>query len=797
MRLPPNFGVGMPALFSRLKNRSWPALLRRGRKLGWRLLQGFAVAVICFVLLDCIFPVNTDIAYAPLVKDRKGRVLHAFLARDEQWRFRTELSEITPELMQTIVFKEDKRFYHHFGVDPLAVCRAAFSNLLHRRRSSGASTITMQVARLLQPKERTYANKLVEMFRALQLEVHYTKAEILQRYLNLVPYGSNIQGVKAASLLYFNKSPDQLSLAELTALSIIPNQPNALVIGRDNARIVAERNKWLKRFEADALFPKAAIEDALAEPLTAYRHAAPNAAPQLSRRLRFAHPDLLEIRSSIDAGKQLQAEQILHNYMQALKLQQVYNASALVVDNRSHEVLAYIGSPDFSDRVHCGQVDGVKALRSPGSTLKPFLYGLAYDAGLATPQTVLHDVPINLAGYTPENYDLQFRGPVTAEEALRQSLNIPAVKVLQQLGVPRFTQSLGAAGFLSIWQQRQRLGLSMILGGCTVRLEELAALFSGFANGGIVHGLQWQPLHHGGVRDSGFRILSPSANFMVSKNLCELTRPDMPQLPELARGIPKIAWKTGTSYGRRDAWSIGYNGHYTIGVWVGNFDGKGSAVLSGAMTATPLLFQFFNTLDPRAGEAWLTAPPELATRFVCKESGLLPSEHCTEAVMDYYIPGVSAMRHCAHLREVWLNADGSFSYCTSCLPAAGYKIKLYPNIAPELAAFYDARGIGYERMPPHNPACGRLFGEGEAPIISTLQAGTTYLILDKGKQQLQLGCRAAPDVRKVYWYINDRFYAAADAKQQLFFKPEGAKVKVSCADDKGRVSEVEVRMKYL
>jgi penicillin-binding protein 1C len=838
----------MPVFFQRSKTMSWPAVLRRWRRIAWRALQGFAAAVICFVLLDCLFPVNTEIAYAPLVKDRNGHVLHAFLAKDEQWRFRTELSEITPELKQAILFKEDKHFYQHFGVDPFAVCRAVFSNLFHHRRMSGASTITMQVARLLRPKERTYGNKLVEMFRALQLETHYSKAEILQLYLNLVPYGSNIQGVKAASLLYFGKSPDQLSLAELTALSIIPNRPNALVIGRDNARIMVERNKWLHRFEVAALFPKTTIDDALAEPLTAYRHPAPDAAPQLSWRLRFAHPDLLEIRSSIDAGKQMQAEQIVHNYVQTLKLQNVFNAAVLVVDNRSHEVLVYIGSPDFSDRAHQGQVDGVKALRSPGSTLKPFLYGLAYDAGLATPQTVVNDVPVNLAGYTPENYDLQFRGPVSVEDALRQSLNIPAVKTLQQLGVPRFTQALSAAGFRSVWQQRKKVGLSIILGGCTVRLEELVTLFSGFADGGAVHALQWSPVAvredtnrwataprrplptspdgGGGVekgavdapeiasqnegspntslpfgegrgRASGFRILSPSANFMVSKNLCELTRPDLPNLPGIMRGIPKIAWKTGTSYGRKDAWSIGFNGHYTIGVWLGNFDGKGVTALSGAATATPLLFQLFNALDPRAGEEWLTAPRELARRFVCKESGLLPSEHCTETVMDYYIPGVSPMRHCGHLREVWVSADGAFSYCTSCLPAAGYKTKLYPNLAPELAAFYDARGVRYERIPPHNPACGRLFGEGQAPLISTLQAGTTYLIVDKGKQQLQLGCQAAPDVRKVYWYINDRFFAAADAKQRLFFKPEGAAVKVSCADDKGRVSDVEVRVKYL
>ncbi len=774
---------------SRLRDTQW------WKRTCWHTLRAMAAAVILFILLDILFPLKADVAYAPLVKARDGQVLHTFLTKDQQWRFRAELSELTPELKQAIIFKEDRHFYRHFGINPLAVCRAAFNNLFLRRRTSGASTITMQVARMLEPKRRSYLNKGIEMFRALQLETHCSKAGILQLYLNLVPYGSNIQGVKAASLLYFQKSPDQLSLGELTALSIIPNRPNSLVMGRDNARIVAERAKWLKRFDEARLFPKTTIADALSEPLTASRHAAPDAAQQLSWRLRFARPGELLLQSSIDAKRQLSAEQIVRNYVRTLKLQNVYNASAIVLDNRSSEVLAYIGSPDFSDRAHQGQVDGVKALRSPGSTLKPFLYGLAIDAGLLTPQTVLNDVPINLAGYRPENYDLQFRGPVTVEEALRQSLNIPAVKTLQALGTGRFTQNLSAAGFLSVWQQRKKVGLSMILGGCTVRLEELATLFSGFANGGVVKPLKWQPAN-AKMPDSGYRILSPEANYMICRTLCELARPDMPNLSDAARGVPKIAWKTGTSYGRKDAWSIGFNAHYTIGVWLGNFDGKGVTSLSGAATATPLLFQLFNAIDAHAGDEWLTAPQSLASRFVCRTSGLPPSDFCGEQVLDYYIPGVSTTRHCEHLREVWTSADGTFSYCTSCLPSAGYATHVYPNVSPELASFYDARNVSYERIPPHNPSCSRLF-DGQAPVINTLQPGMTYIIIDKGKQGLQLGCQAASDVRRVYWYINDRFLVAAGTKEKVFFTPAGSMVKISCTDDKGRVSDIEVKLKYL
>lgn len=773
----------------RTERRSWRERL-------WRATRVLLALSGIFLILDICFPVNTEVHYAPLIRDRKGGVMHAFLASDQQWRFRTELSEITPELSQAILFKEDRHFYRHPGINGLAVLRAIGNNIFRMKRTSGASTITMQVARMLQPKRRSYINKLVEMFRALQLELHFSKAEILQLYLNLVPYGSNIQGVKAASLLYFNKSPDQLSLAELTALSIIPNRPNSMVMGRDNGKIVLERNKWLGRFREAGLFDTSIVNDALAEPLTAKRLQAPDAAPQFAWRLRFAFPSQLDIRSSIDSRMQATAGDILSGYMAGLRLQQVHNSCVLILDNRTGEVRTYIGSPDFSDRAHNGQVDGVKALRSPGSTLKPFLYGLAYDAGIATPQTVVNDVPVNLSGYCPENYDLQFHGPVSVDEALRQSLNIPAVKVLQQLGTPRFSQELGAAGFRSVWQQRRKLGLSMILGGCTVRLEELCVLFSAFANGGTTHGLRWTPVSAPLPDSSAVRVLSPAAAWMVSHTLCELARPDMPQLADAARGVPKIAWKTGTSYGRKDAWSIGYNGRYTIGVWLGNFNGRGITSLSGAATATPLLFRLFNAVDPAAGNEWLTAPADLQTRFVCRSTGLLPADSCTDQVMDYYIPGSSQAKRCNHQREVWISADGTFSYCTSCLPGTGYRTKLMRDVAPELAAWYESRLIPFERIPPHNPECGRVF-DGQPPRITTLQAGVSYLITDRGKQGLQLGCQAASDVRTVYWYINDQFYKSAPATEKLLFLPEGNAIKVSCTDDKGRNSDLTVKVTFL
>lgn len=774
-----------------------------GRKILTRALITIAGLAILFFMLDAIFPVKTDIAYAPVIEADNGKILHAYLPNDQQWRMKARLDEITPELKKAIVFKEDRHFYQHFGVNPFAVIRALIDNIFHLKRTSGASTITMQVARMLEPKPRTYINKIIEMFRAMQLELHYNKDEILQLYLNLVPYGSNIQGVKAASWLYFQKSPDQLSLAELTALSVIPNKPNSLVMGKDNDAIVQERNKWLQRFREVRLFPENAIKDALQEPLNAYRHDAPAAIPQLAWRLHKAFSGKPEIRTSINMNMQRKAENIVTNYVGSLRDKNVYNAAVLIVDNKTHRVLTYIGSADFKDQLHNGQVDGICAVRSPGSTLKPLLYGLAFDKGIITPKTIIADVPINFDGYAPENYDLSFRGNVTAEDALRNSLNIPAVKLLNSISVPEFVNKMHNAGFASVWKNRKKMGLSMILGGCGIRLDELTALYSSLANNGIYYPIQFAMPDSPSTKnvtkrsfERGVSIISPEADFMLTKILLELHRPDLPNLYDQAQGIPRIAWKTGTSYGRRDAWSVGYNKRYTIGVWVGNFTGEGVAGINGAMTATPLLFQLFNAIDKDVENEWLTQPEDIGMRLVCTKSGKLPNTFCNEQVMDYYIPGVSNNDRCDHLKQVWLSADGKYSYCTSCLPVSGYKTVYYEHVSPELAAYYDAFHIAYQKIPEHNPLCTRIF-DGRAPVINSLTNGMVYIITDKNQQQLQLSCTTANDVEKIYWYINDRFLKSTKVGEKTFFIPLTPEVKISCTDDKGRNANIQIKVKFI
>jgi penicillin-binding protein 1C len=407
--------------------------------------------------------------------------------------------------------------------------------------------------------------------------------------------------------------------------------------------------------------------------------------------------------------------------------------------------------------------------------------------------------------------------------ALGHSLNIPAVKSLKALGKDVLIRKLALCGFRQVDKDRNKLGLSMILGGCGSTLEELTGMYSIFANEGrwvrpvytmddsVRAGVgiaasapfrnAWRPAGgvvppggQGGV--SGQRILSPAATFMINDILSKVNRPDFPVNWTSTVHLPKIAWKTGTSYGRRDAWSIGYNKRYTVGVWVGNFSGVGVPELSGANVATPLLFTIFNTIDYDDDGSWFSQPADCDIRMVCTETGLPPADFCSHLVTDYFIPLVSPSRKCDNMQEVFVSADEKMSYCRMCLPQSGYKKKLYKVVPPEMREYYDVNKMVYTPIPPHNPMCEKVFLEG-GPVVISPANGSEYLINRKDPEPLQLRCRVGNDVGKVYWYINDRFYKAGDAGTREFFIPTEGPVKISCTDDKGRNRNVWISVKYV
>jgi penicillin-binding protein 1C len=746
-----------------------------------------------FIILDHLYPVNTEISYSQEILAQDSSLLYVFLDKNDKWRLKASPDEITDDLKKTIIFKEDKYFYYHFGVNPVAVIRAVVKNMTRKEQVSGASSITMQVARLLEPKPRTYRNKIIEMFRALQLEWHLTKNEILQLYLNMIPYGGNVEGVKAAALLCFQQKPQNLSLAQVVTLSIIPNGPRGLILGKDNPEIEKMRNKWLEYFHRRGLFTETATLDAMKEPLNAFRHAPPRLIPHLAIRLHSENPGQDQIFTYIDRSIQSRIENLTIEYIKQVRHLGITNAAVIVVENASRQVKAYLGSADFYNRQDQGQVDGIRAARSPGSTLKPFLYALAIDKGMITPKYVITDVPENFNGYIPENYDQDYRGYITVEDALTQSLNIPAVKLLNEISLEFFIKKLSSADFKTIQRHKEKLGLSVILGGCGVTLEELVGLFSTFANDGLFSDLQYYRGHNKYTEDT---LLGSSAAYLVTEMLTRVKRPDMPAGFENRLDLPRIAWKTGTSYGRRDAWSIGYNKNYTVGVWIGNFKGYGVPELNGTQFAAPLLFSVFNILNEKSAKDWFIPPENLDYRLVCARSGAVPNDFCTDLLMDYYIPGISSNKKCLHLVQVCTDDHNNFSFCRLCLPEEGYIRHLYLNHPPEIISFFEMKHIPYDLIPPHNPLCQHVFA-GHTPVISSLSNGSEYILIAGKNQKLLLSCQVENDVSEVYWYINDKFFDSSPPSGKLFFQPESGKVKISCNDDKGRNTDIWITVKFV
>ena len=745
-----------------------------------------------FSVLWVIFPLPDVKPYSTVVLDGRGELLHAFRAQDGQWRIRTDPERIPPALRAMLLEKEDRYFYSHLGVNPFSVARAFVQNIRSGSTVSGASTITMQVARMLEPKERTVANKLVEVFRALQLEIKYSKDEILELYLSMVPLGGNIEGLASASLLYYGRPIERLNIAQLIDLILIPNDPNALRPDRNGEALARRRLAFSERWSSRGLLSPQDMAIVREMPGTAGRHEAPQLAPHVSLRLKREYPskDLLE--STIDLRLQRTVEQLLSAHLRPWKAKGVRGSAVIVIENRSRSVVAYVGSEDFFDVTARGQVDGVQALRSPGSTLKPFLYALQMESGELTPKSVLLDTPYDAEGFYAENYDGTYSGLVYADDALRRSLNVPMIRMLRDAGLPAFTSFLRSLGFSSIEPQEPALGLSMIVGGCGVTLEELTGAFAALPAGGVYvrPKLLKEP-----AQVPSRRVFSESTAFMVAEILSGLDRPDLPNNFESSLNLPKVAYKTGTSYGRRDAWSIGCSAEYTVGVWVGSPDNAGNPDLVGSKGAAPLLIEILNTISSPHLKAILPVPHDLRTRDLCARSGLLPGPLCDHRVSDFYSITRTARRTCPIDREMLVSPSGELHYCMSCLGSHRYRTVAVRDYAPELLDFWARSGRAPEKTPPHNPDCPRLFSGLGPKIVSPADDMTYYLTSEK--QRLALRASSGLDVSDHYWYIDDTYKGKRDAGETLFLSVPGGEHIVTCMDNKGRLSTVRIRVHQL
>lgn len=572
--------------------------------------------------------------------------MQSFLSEDGFLRFPLTQREIPPKLKEALLHYEDRYFYQHFGINPLSIVRAIWFNL-HNQRTIGASTLTMQLARMMHHKPRTLTNKLIEIFMALQLEYHYTKEEILTYYLSNAPYGGNIEGIASASFAYFGLPLHALSLAQLSYLVAIPKNPNRNR-PKDPKRIEQLKAKVLQALYSHHALPRADYLRAIAETITPKRTPLPHYAPHLSRQLNGQG----EVATTIDLPLQSAIAHHLKQRITQLRPHHIYNGAVVVIDNHTMEIVAYVGSQDFDDSQHAGQIDGVRAVCSPGSTLKPFVYAKALEAGLITPLKKLYDLPLFLAGYQPLNYNKRFLGEVTATEALQLSLNIPAVELDHLLHDASLYHLLKQAKIPTINHPKSYYGASLVLGGCGMTLLSLAELFATVANQGVYQhatALAHQPPPH------RTRLLTPQSSYLVTKMLADAPRVEYSSSWEYLQSGVRVAFKTGTSAHAKDLLTIGYTPEYTVAVWYGNFDGhypplKEAAVLTGLKVASPTLFRIFRLLKPTQ---WFVKPEGIAPMRICQDT--LQIGACQSAVADEVIVGVTPKPLCEIMRATLLS----------------------------------------------------------------------------------------------------------------------------------------------
>lgn len=768
------------------------------RVLPW-LRLGVAAALALLLVLDLGFPLPLPAGrdLATVVVARNGTPLRAFPDRHGVWRYPTTPEQVSPLYLEALLGYEDRWFYHHPGVNPVALARAGLQLVAGRRIVSGGSTLTMQVARIIDPSlqrgaTRTPLGKLRQILRALQLEAHLSKREILTLYLERAPFGGTLEGVEAASWGYLGKSAARLSHAEAALLAVLPQAPSRLRPDRHPQSAQAARDKLLQRMADLEIWSQAQVADARVENVVARSLRNPMRAALLAQRLHSDLPQRTRIVTTIDPGLQRMLEDRVAAYFASLPPRT--SAALLVVDNASLEARAYVGSVAFGDKARLGDVDMVKAIRSPGSTLKPFLYGMALDEGLIHSESLMVDAPQDFGGYRPTNFDTAFNGPVGAAEALRLSLNVPAVDLLDRLGPARFAARLEHAGIALQFPRGAPPNLSMILGGVGARLEDLVGAHAALQRQGIAGRVRFTPDAPRIER----RLLSPGAAWIVREMLAARPRPGEPEEVFANAGRPRVAWKTGTSFGFRDAWSLGTTPRYTVGVWVGRPDGTPLPGQYGAVTALPLLFEVIDSL-PRGARAARESPrPASVTEVdVCWPLGTAAADQppglCRKRmpawVLDGAVPPTFAERDARRWSAGIVRFDvdvasGERVSATCSLPHVTRRAQIarWPAL---LGPWLPKQWRAASTLPPLARDCRDDGREALVPLmIQGLEPGTTLARPPGRSGGVRVALRALGASGRTQWLLDGRWIGESEGAHmfQAEFREPGVHELTALAD---------------
>lgn len=768
----------------------------------YRLLFGCVISLIFLVgaagVLDRVYSVAEIPAVSTVVLSEDGTPLRAFPGADHQWRYPVTLNQVSAKYLALLLAYEDRWFYQHPGVNPLALLRAFWQNLRSDRVLSGGSTLTMQVARLLYPHSRSYAGKFSQMLRALQLEWHYSKAEILNIYLNIAPFGGTLSGVQAASYYYFDKPAVQLSDAEAALLAVLPQRPSAYRPDRHPERAKQARDKVLLRMQILDLWPEQRVKDAQQEPLVTFAQGVPKVAPLLARRLYNRCPGCSAINSTLDYDLQIQLEVLVRQYTESLS--EDHSVAVMVMRNSDGAVKSYIGSADFWSRQRSGHVDIIQAIRSPGSTLKPFLYGFALDDGLIHSHSLLIDAPRYKSRYRPQNFSGFFNGPVTAISALQRSLNVPAVQLIEHLGADRFVTRLQHAGLKTFGPGSTQPNTSVILGGIGVQLESLLGLYSALARDG-------QAISPRMTLDSPKTeryLMSPGAAWIIQTMLAQHPYRRIGQ--KIQQGWD-LAWKTGTSYGFREAWAMGVSPDWSIGVWVGRPDGSASPGRYGRVTAAPLLFRVHAALPRSTTE--LPKPETVSRREICWPAGTRIErrenaatnclKHHQAWVLNETAPTTlgetTELNLNNRISQIWLDPVTGQRAEPACLPERALQpavIALWPEaVQPWLPAHWR----NAQRLPALIERCVTGSVSAVAPLhITSWPAGVLLQLPGAHRSEaLDVTLKAEGGSGARDWYLNGGYIGRSQQGLAYQFKRAGT-YQVSVVDQRGSTDMVEIRV---
>jgi penicillin-binding protein 1C len=768
-------------------------------------VAGLATVVVSAVAAVRLVPLPDAFWREPsaVVAFEDGAPMRFYLTADDKWRAGAELSELDPLLQKATVCYEDRHFERHPGVNPFSMIRAAWQAVRSGRVVSGGSTITMQLARVLEPRPRNIASKIVQVFRALQLEARMGKREILKRYLSEAPYGGNFEGVTAASWAYFGKAPSKLDAAEAAYLVSLPQSPTRRSPGSaSRAAARAGRDRVLDRMAACGLIAGPALLAAKSEPLPSSARPLPFHAPHAAEFLKSQIPNPKsqirdKIISTLDRKLQERVERIAKSYRAQLNRLGARNVSVVVIENDTRKVRALVGNFDFFDS-EAGQVAGFSAPRSPGSALKPFLYALALEKGVITPESLIEDAPVQIGSFRPLDFGETWEGLVAAERALSQSLNVPFVHILQRTGLDAFMRLLRGGGV--DYAREMDYGLSVITGAIEVNLLDLTNLYVTLARGGM-HGsyqlsaISLQPKSQIPNPKSQIaeetRLLNAAAVHLTRRALSIRNRPDAPLVGEMGAQMGKVYWKTGTSWGFRDAWSIGFNGQYTVGVWAGKFSGRPAKGITGAQAAAPLMFDILAAVTTEDRPIAVPPPSDFSRVTVCAHSGYRATPACPGTKTVVTVRDAAPARECPYHKQYLVeSATGTRACLWKLYPDGEVALRnmtVYPPSVADVLRAADAR------PPPLSPSCA-VQATGDTLRIVSPASGAAYVmtqgVRNTGRIPLQ-GYTSVRD-RTISWFINNRYVGDTRSGETKLVSLSPGHSKIVAVNSAGHKDRAEV-----